>query len=180
MIEINLFEKKETNILPYLILLIFVIGIGIMMLFFFFQGNYYSRLDQQNQTLIHQQAEEVALSREIERVERLTNQNRLTITTLEEQSYPIVYLTQNLSEVMTNEESRIVTFDLSQPNLLSLSLENMTVDAYSDLIDDLNNVPYIERVHVTRMTQVSPEDSTYQVDLSLDLNEEQLREEALE
>ncbi|GAA0361892.1 hypothetical protein GCM10008932_13130 [Alkalibacterium iburiense] len=180
MIEINLFEKKETNILPYLILLIFVIGIGIMMLLFFFQGNYYSRLDQQNQTLIHQQADEVALSRDIERVERLTNQNRQTIATLEENAYPIVYLTDSLSEIITNEEERVVLFDLGQADQLLVSLENMTIEAHSKLIDELNDVSYINRVHVTRLTQMNPESDIYQVDLTLDLNEKVLRGEALE
>ncbi|MGC8000627.1 hypothetical protein, partial [Salmonella enterica] len=79
-------------------------------------------------------AGEVALSRQIENVNRLVDQNNRAIEQLEAQDYPIVFLTENIASIIPKEEERVVTFRLTQGDSLSLHLVGMGVDETSDLI----------------------------------------------
>lgn len=179
MIEINLFEKKEKNILPYVILVTFIIGVLILFGTYYTMAQNYERVDRNNEQWLTDNAGEVALSRQIENVNRLVDQNNRAIEQLEAQDYPIVFLTENITSIIPKEEERVVTFRLTQGDSLSLHLVGMGVDETSDLIAEFEEVPYIDRVNVTQFIETDNENELYQLDMSLEINEDQLREEAL-
>lgn len=180
MIEINFFERKEKNVLPHLMVLIFLAGLTAIGFYFFMMHGLYTRQDYTNSQLIQQRSEEVALSRELEQIDRSTIQNSAAILTLESDQYPLVFLTEELAGMIPDEENVVVSFQLTETNEVLIQINNSMIDDSSDLIAQFEQVPYITRVHMNRLEQQSEEDDQFIIDLTLDIEESVLREVAAE
>ncbi|WP_161878885.1 hypothetical protein [Alkalibacterium sp. MB6] len=179
MIEVNFFEKKETNVLPYLILSGFVVGVIVLLTYFLFLSAHYNRVDAQNVQIMQQQSEQVALSRDIQQIERLTTQNRETITILDEQTFPVAFATEHVSSFIPNEDTQLVMLNVTTTGQIMLNLEAVGVEESASIIEELESVSYINRVNVTRLQQTSSEEGLYEIDLTIDYDESLLKEEAL-
>lgn len=180
MIEINFFERKEKNVLPHLMVLFFFVGLITLSIYFPMMHGIYTRQDQNNSQLLQQRAEEVALAREMERIDRSTSQSTQAIAALENGQYPLVFLTEEIADIIPDEEDVVVTFQLIEENEVLIQLDNSLIDNSSELIVQFEQVPYINRVHLNRLEQQSQEDDNYIIDLTLDIDEAMLREEAAE
>ncbi|MDZ7835816.1 MAG: hypothetical protein U5K84_11340 [Alkalibacterium sp.] len=71
---------------------------------------YYVGLEQDISEWTPNNAEEVALSRQIERLDRSANQSARVQETLEESAYPMSYITEDLSAVFSSEGEQVTTY----------------------------------------------------------------------
>lgn len=179
MIEVNFFEKKARNVLPHVMIAFFLIGLlAISVYFFLLHGLYVSEANQNNQ-IIQQQSEDVELARDMQAIDGLTVQNNQTIMTLENEQYPIVYLTEAISDIIPNSEEAVLSFDLSDGNTIVLQLNQSAVENSADLIVAFEELTYTSRVQMNRLEQLS-EDGDVFMELSLIVDESALREEAVQ
>lgn len=180
MIEINFFERKEKNVLPHFMVLFFFIGVLTIGIYFFMMQGIYTRQNEQNNQILQQRSEEIAQSREMEQIDNLTTQNSQAILTLENAQYPIVYLTEDLASIILNDEEVVVNFQILETNEVFIQLDNSLINDSSALIDELESVPYITRVQLDRLEQQPEEEQNFIIDLTLDIDEGLLRQEAAE
>lgn len=177
MIEVNFFEKKAKNVLPHVMVLFFFIGLlALSVYFFILHGLYVSEANQNNQ-IIQQQSEDVALSREIQSIDGLTELNSQTILSLENERYPIVFLTEDIARLIPDSEDTIQSFELTDGSDLLIQINQSVVANSAELITVLENLPYTRRVQMNRLEQQGEEDE-HLIELLLILDEAALREES--
>lgn len=180
MIELNFFERKERNVLPHFMVLFFFVGVIVISIYFVIMHGVYTRQDASNLQILEQRSEQVALSREMEQIEQMTVQNNQAIVALENEHYPIVFLTEDIAGIISDDEEVVVSFQLTVTNEVLLQVDHNGIDDSSELIADLEQIPYISRVNLIRLEQQTQEEETVLIDLTLELNEAVLREVAAE
>ncbi|GEN50655.1 hypothetical protein [Alkalibacterium pelagium] len=176
MIEINFFEKKARNVLPHLMIVFFFAGVMIVGIYFFLMHGLYVRQDQNSMQLLQQRSEEVSVARNMSRVDRAITMNEQAMTVLEANQYPLVYLTEDITGVIPDSEETVVTFTLNETNELMVQLDQSLVEESAELITDLEMLPYVTRVHMTRLENQG-EDAGHLIELTLDIDEQILKEE---
>ena len=77
MININFFEKKQVNILPYVLAGIFFRSFFLMGIYFYFTHMFYTESIQQDNEWIENHSSDVALSRRIEKIDLRTSAGRV-------------------------------------------------------------------------------------------------------
>lgn len=175
MIEVNFFEKKAKNVLPHLMGLIFFVGLILIGVYFSMMHGLYVRQHLSNEQLIEQRFEDVTFSRELERVDRLTAENLRVLSTLEEQQYPMVFLMDDITQMIPDEAEVVELFEVSDDNMLVLHIDGNALSGSADLIRDFQAVDYISRVHLERLEQDQQQADEYLFELTLDIDEDQLR-----
>ncbi|OJF90909.1 hypothetical protein [Alkalibacterium sp. 20] len=178
MLEINFFEKKQVNVLPYILAGIFVLLVAFMGAYFYFTQAHYVNLEQEQSLWIKSNAEEVALSKEIEKLEQLASQSIQVQDTLDQSQFPMVYATKDLASAVSNEGDRVSSFQFGEMSQVVLLLENTKVSDASAIIDELGTRAYIDRVQLLRLENQQAESNEFIFELTIDLNDETLREEA--
>lgn len=176
MIEINFFEKKARNVLPHLMIVFFFAGVMIVGIYFFLMHGLYVRQDQNSMQLLQQRSEEVSVARNMSRVDRAITMNEQAMTVLEANQYPLVYLTEDITGVIPDSEETVVTFTLNETNELMVQLDQSLVEESAELITDLEMLPYVTRVNMTRLENQG-EDAGHLIELTLDIDEQILKEE---
>ncbi|SFC41495.1 hypothetical protein SAMN04488102_10691 [Alkalibacterium subtropicum] len=178
MIEVNFFEKKAINVLPYILAGIFFIFLGLIGTYFYYTHAAYSNLEQDNSQWIQVNAEEVGLSREIESLDELASQAAQVQENLDQARFPMVYVTEDLSAAVSNEGQQVASFQLNDADQAILLLENTEVTEAAAIIDDLEARSYVDRVQFLRLESQQAESDQFLFELTVDLDVEALREEA--
>jgi len=174
MININFFEKKKVNVLPYLMITGFLLLLGGLGAYFYLMQENYIQVEAESVAWIERETDNVLLSKQMQGVDRLTNESITTQETLVDLRYPMVYVTEEIASLVPDEGDNVVSFQLTNPAQFVLTLENMTVDQGSELVNDLGELPYVTQVNYLRLESQS--ESNYLLELTIDMNEERLRE----
>ncbi|MCC5890792.1 MAG: hypothetical protein JJU01_09485 [Alkalibacterium sp.] len=169
MIEVNFFEKKARNVLPHLMVLFFFVGLIAISVYFFLLHGLYVNQNNQNTQVIQQQSEDVALAREMQSIDVLTEQNVQTISTLEDEQYPIVYLTDDITGMIPDSEEAVLSFELTDGTDVLIQLNQSVVEDSADLIVAFEALPYTSRVQMNRLEQQG-EEGEYLIELSLTID----------
>lgn len=176
MININFFEKKQVNILPYIVAGVFFILFLVMGIYFFFTHSYYSESIQDDKEWIQANASDVALSRRIEQIDERTMQAGEVQETLLTSQYPMSYVAKDLTALIQKEEERVQTYQLSEADQVVLVLEKTNVEEASSIIDRFNQVEYIDNVQLLRLENQQNDNNQYLFEVTLDINRERLHE----
>ncbi|WP_368646309.1 hypothetical protein AB4027_05360 [Alkalibacterium putridalgicola] len=174
MININFFEKKKVNVLPYLMITGFFLLLAGLGTYFYLMQENYIQAEAENVAWIERETENVLLSRQMQGVDRLTNESISTQDTLVGQRYPMVYITEEIAAQVPDEGENVVSFQLTNPAQFVLTLENMTVNEGSELVNRLEDLPYVSQVNYLRLESQNNEE--YLLELTIDMNETRLRE----
>ncbi|EXJ22418.1 hypothetical protein ADIAL_2004 [Alkalibacterium sp. AK22] len=177
MIEINFFEKKARNILPYLLGALLLLGLLVIGLYLFLMHSLYASQDVQNLEQIARQSEDVALSREMQRLSRETEQNAQVVSNFEDSRYPIVFLTADIANSIPESEETVISFNLNSPEELVLELNQSQIQASADLISTFEDKSYVNHVLFDRLIS-EREGDEHVIQLTLIINQEAMREEA--
>lgn len=176
MIEVNFFEKEAKNVLPHLMGLIFFLGLVAIGVYFFLLHGLYTMQHNQNEQLIAERSEEVAFSRQIESIELRTEESQRVLENLESQQYPLVYLIEDIISTIPDDEDTLVSFESSQGNQLVLRIDGTEISETAELMRSFESVSYVDRLNLQRLEQVSQDSDEYAYELTLNINEEELRE----
>lgn len=180
MINVNFFEKKKTNILPYIIGGIFLLLLLFMGLYIFLTRMYLENSIEESNTWISENTEEVVLSRRISQVDQLTNQAITVQNTLKEIQYPMNTLTEDLTTAIPNETDRVASFQLTETNQVTLILENTEATMGQNIVEDIESRPYVTGVQFLSAQSESQEEDAFRFELIVDIDVTALAEEETE
>ncbi|WP_423189178.1 hypothetical protein ACO1PF_11385 [Alkalibacterium sp. f15] len=176
MININFFEKKKVNVLPYLMMAGFLLLLAALGAYFFLMREHYSEVETENIAWIESETDNVLLSRQMQSIDRLTEESIITQDILVGQRYPMVYVTEEIASQVANEEESVVSFQLTTPDQFIFTLENMSVDEGSELVNEMGDLAYVSRVNYLRLENQAQDSDNYILELTIDMSEERLRE----
>ncbi|MFC6465657.1 PilN domain-containing protein [Marinilactibacillus sp. GCM10026970] len=177
MININLFEKKQINRLPYIIVTTFLTLLSILFLYLFIMNRYYTLQDQHNMRTIENQVSEVQQARKIEQLNLQTIQLEESISTIEDNQHNMPYLFEDLNTYLPEDESRITTFTLLENFTLVIALNSMDYVAITEMIESLNTIDYVHTAELLTLTVDETNIALFDSEISISLDQTLLREE---
>lgn len=176
MFEVNFFEKKQKNFLPYLISSIFLVLLLAVGIYFMLTYSHYQRQDKSNNNWLVEKQEAVALAQEMQEIVQLTNHVSLSQKMLQEEQYPMTEMTEDLISLVPNEEGTVRVFESSESNRVTFILENLTIDRISETFDAIKEQPYVDSVQMHRLENQHTPLETYLVEFAIMIDEATLKE----
>ncbi|HLR92103.1 MAG TPA: hypothetical protein VK048_03505 [Atopostipes sp.] len=173
MINVNFFERKKINILPYIAGGIFFLLLLIMGLYFFFIRMHHQQTIEDSHAWLDAHAEEVVLSRQMNRLDRLEKQSLDVQTQLRENQYLMDTIAEEISSVVPEEATRITSFTLAEPNQITLILEDTEATMAQTIVNDLMILPFTTNVQFLYAENQSAEDSQLSWELLIDITPDQ-------
>lgn len=172
MIKVNFFEKKKTNILPYIAGGVFFFLLLIMGIYFFFVRMHYQQVVDNKNEWINANIEEVVLSRRSNYLDQLSKQSLNVQETLDENQYPMNIVVEGIISVIPNEADRVVSFQLIESNQITLILENTETTIGQSIVEELESLSFVNDVQFLHAESQSEEDNQLRYELIIDLHEE--------
>lgn len=176
MFEINFFEKKQTNFLPYLISGVFMLLLVAVGGYFFVSYTSYIKTDEENSVWLQEAAEPLTISQQIETYDTLTKRLTGDKTVFEERQYPMDLLVKELVAIVPNQDKNISIVNVNESNQVTLVLEELSIDELSNTIDLFNDLNYVTNTHLIRIENQTTQTGSL-VEMRLELDETVLREE---
>lgn len=180
MMNVNFFEKKKINLLPYIVGGAFFLFLLLMGAYFFFTRMHYEHVVEEKNIWLNENAEAVVLSRQISHLDRLASESTATQETLRQNQYPMYEVTTDLASVVPDENLRIASFHITDPNQVTLILENTQPTMAQTIVENLEEKDYVERVQFLHAENPNPEDNQIRFELIVEINPERLSEEGME
>lgn len=170
------FEKKQKNLLPYLLSGVFLFLLILVGIYLFSMQAYYSNTETNNQDWLQEEQEQLIVSQQMQEYAQLTKQVAADKATFEAMQYPMAYVTKEILEKVPNGEQQVTIFNKNETNQITLVLEGLTATEVSDTVEKFKTLTYVSDVQFIRMeNQPDGVDST--VELWLDIDEAALRGE---
>lgn len=180
MININFFEKKETNILPYIVTGGFFLLLILMGIYFFLMRVHLQEATADKEEWINAHSEEVVLSKQMNRYEQQYEETMDLQEELKAEQYPMNKLAKEIAASVPDELTRISTFQLLNPNQLTLTLENTDAILAQQIVENIENLPYVTELQLLYAESQGEADSQLRFELTVSLNEELIVEEESE
>lgn len=180
MININFFEKKETNILPYLVTGGFFLFLILMSIYFFFARMYLGDASSDKEAWIDAHAEEVVLSERMSQLEQRYEETMVLQEQLKAGQYPMHKVAVEIAASVPDERTRISSFQLLEPSQLTLTLENTEAIMAQKIVEDIENLPYVTGLQLLYAESQGQEDAQSRFELIISLDEELIVEEETE
>lgn len=177
MFEVNFFEKKQNNYLPYLLgalTIIFLIGIGF---YFFTTHTNLVRKEEENQFWLVNEADQIAVSRQIRNYELTTAQLTEDKAVFRDMSYPMAAAADAIIALVPGGAAKITSFNLLVDNQVTLVLENVSITEIDKTVQDFRDQEYVTNAQLIRVeSEVADAGSLAEIWITLD--ESVLRGEA--
>lgn len=180
MINVNFFEKKKTNILPYIVGGLFFLFLLLMAAYFFLTRSMSENAIEEKNNWLNDNAEQVALSRQISQLDRLATESDTVQQQLLDSRYPMDELTSDIVTVVPDEVNRIQSFTLNSPNQISLILEDTTTTMAQTIVEDLVEKDYVTGVQFLSAQEQNTENSALRFEFIIDIDVENILEEETE
>lgn len=178
MFEVNFFEKKQRNFLPYVLGGAFFVLLALVGVYFFLMQAYYVNAEVRDQEWLQAEEAQLMVSRQMQEYAQLTEQVAENKVTFEAKQYPMAYVTKAIIAQVPNGEQRVTIFNKNETNQITLVLEGLTITELSDAVEKFKALVYVSDVQLIRMeNQTDGAGST--VELWLELDEVALQEEVL-
>ena len=180
MININFFEKKETNILPYLVAGSFFLLLVLMSIYFFFRRMYLTNSIADKEIWTDTYADELLLSKEIGQLDQKYEETLVVKDQLKADQYPMFKLANEIADSVPDELTRISSFQLLEGNQLTLTLENTEAEMAQEIVENIESLPYIRDLQLLYAESQGEEDGQLRFELIISLDEDLLVEEETE
>lgn len=170
MMNVNFFEKKTINILPYIVGGIFFLSLLLMAGYFLFAETYYENQIQEKNDWLSEQAEQVVLSREISRLDRLASDSDTVQQQLLDNRYPMDEIIIDVVSVIPDEVNRVQSFTLNSPTQISLVLDDTTTVMAQTIVEGLDEKDYVTDVQFLSAQNQNTEDSALRFEFIIDID----------
>ncbi|WP_080146570.1 PilN domain-containing protein [Marinilactibacillus piezotolerans] len=177
MININFFEKKQVNQLPYVILTGFVVFSVILLVYLFGANQYYALKDQSNMQQIESQLSEVQEARQLELLQTQITEAELIQQQIQENRHSIPYLIEDIHRYLPDSSEHITAFNFTSEFELIIALQNLSYNEITELIEALNGIDYVSSARLMSLTKPTEAGDVYLSEISIRLSEAALREE---
>lgn len=174
MFEVNFFEKKQKNYLPHLLTLlslVLLLGIGI---YLFMTRTFLLNTDNKNNTWLVDEANQMAISRQMKHYEQTTARLNEDRVLFEEMQYPMAIAAEAIIAVIPGGSANIATFSLDESNQLTLVLNNLSVKETDKTISKFRQQAYVTNVQLIRVENQG-EGSSSLAEIWVTLDEDALR-----
>ena len=170
MMNVNFFEKKKINLLPYIIGGLFVVFLAIIGIYLYLARiNYQNVIDEKNNWLTDN-SEQVVLSRQISQSTGIFNESESTQEILKENQYPMYELATDIASAVPNEQDQIVSFNLTAPSEVILVLENTEPTQAQTIVEELEEKSYVDGVEFLNAATQTPGENDMRFDLTIQIN----------
>lgn len=180
MMNVNFFEKKTINILPYIVGGIFILSLLLMAGYFLFTETYYENQIQEKNDWLSEHAEQVVLSREISRLDRLASDTDTVQQQLLDNRYPMDDIIIDVVTAIPDEVNRVQSFTLNSPTQISLVLDDTTTVMAQTIVEDLIERNYVTDVQFLSVQNQNTEDSGLRFEFIIDINSDNIVKEETE
>lgn len=180
MINVNFFEKKKVNILPYIAGGVFILSLLLMGVYFFVTRSFYENTIEEKETWLSDNATSVVLSRQISQLDRLATESDTVQETLQANQYPMDKIIVDVVSVIPNEMERIQSFHISNPTQITLILEDTESIMAQIIAEDLLEKDYVTGVQFLQAENPTIEDTQLRFEIIIDIDANQLLEEETE
>ncbi|MBM7541787.1 hypothetical protein [Amphibacillus cookii] len=181
MIEINFFEKKKKNLIPYLLIGLFLVGLMITSGYLTLASIQLNKQYEITHNLIQEQS---IIINDLQHVNLLANQvDQLAsdLDNLVDNKHPTVFLNDDiLQQLPDNPATVIIDFRYTIQGDLLLELQLTDANAVSTLTRDLQALAYITAVELEAMELVNEIEANYQVNLTISIDHVKLSEVAMD
>ena len=178
--NLNFFEKKKLNLLPYIVGGVFFLSLLLMGVFFFITNKHYKNTIEENQAWLSDNAASVVLSRQIRQLDQLATETDTVQETLKAGRYPMNEIITDVVTVIPNEEERISSFNLSSPEQISIVLENTESTMAENIVRALFEKDYITDVQFLQATNTTIEDTQLRFELIINIDANRIVKEETE
>ena len=144
-------------------------------LYFFLSYLNYVNVDKDNQYWLLEEADQLALARQMQSYNQLTKQLLIVQVYFEENQYPINTVIQGLNDQLADQSDHLLTFSLNTDNHVTFVLENSGMTDISAAIDRFSKLDYVTKVQLVRLEETES-DHLFLAELRVDLNEEAIEE----
>ncbi|MGO4994660.1 hypothetical protein ACTQ5F_06450 [Jeotgalibaca porci] len=169
MFEVNFFEKKQNNYLPHLLgalTVIILIGIG---LYFFTTHSYLVRKEEENQRWLVNEADQIAVSRQIKNYEVTTAQLTEDKAVFTEMAYPIAAAADAITTLVPGGAAKIASFNLLVDNQVTLVLEDVSITEIDKTVQDFRDQEYVTQAQLIRVeSEIADAGSLAEIWITLD------------
>lgn len=171
MIEINFFEKKEHNRLPYLIGSLFLLLFFLIGLYFLAARNYYETAIAKKNNWIADQAEEIELSTQLYQYKEKTENAIAYQTTLKAEQEPIDQLIKKITGAVPDEINQIASFEFSDSTQIRLRLINTDTRTAQQIVENIRKISYIDRTQLIHAENTNIESNELDFELLINLHD---------
>lgn len=176
MININLFERRQVNRVPYFISLGFLILLAVLLIYLLGARQYYIFQDNQNMEQIEQQVEEIREARRLEILNTQISQSKNSIDQINSLRHSIPFFFEDIHAYLPENEEYITSFNFTADYEVLLSLYNMSYEELTALIEELNSIDYVISVQLVALTKTIDAENLYESEITITLDEAMLRE----
>lgn len=180
MMNVNFFEKKKINILPYIVGGAFFVSLLLIGIYFFLTRSHYENTIESNNRWLSENAEAVVMSRQISRLDDLSSQATTVQEYLLGNQYPMSRVATDLASAIPDEANRVVSFHINNPNRLTLIIENTPAKMAQSIIEDLEERTYVESVQFLHVDSLNQEENPTRFEMIININADVIIEEAAE
>ena len=174
MMNVNFFEKKKINLLPYILGVIFVVLLLLIAGYFYMARTNYEATIEEKNTWLSEHAEAVVLSRQISQLDGLANESVTVQENLKNNQFPMNALATDLAATVPNENERISSFHILDANQVTLILEHTAPTMAQTIVENLEEKPYVADVHFLHAENQNAEDNEARFEMIINLNAENL------
>lgn len=178
MMNVNFFEKKKINILPYIVGGAFFVFLLLMGLYFFLTRTHYEQTVEENNRWLSDNAESVVMSRQISRLDDLAVQSIAVQENLRSNQYPMNEIAADLASTVPDETNQIVSFHIIDPNQVTLIIENTPATTAQSIVEDLEERTYVEGVQFLHVDSLNLEEVPTRFEMMININADAMTEEA--
>lgn len=133
---------------------------------------HYNQVIEDKNEWINTNIEEVVLSRRSNYFDQLSKQALSVQETLNENQYPMNEVAEEIVSVILDEAGRVASFQLVEPNQITLILENTETTLGENIVEELESLSFVNGVQFLHAESQSEEDKQLRYELIIDLNEE--------
>ncbi|WP_067837428.1 hypothetical protein [Amphibacillus sediminis] len=177
MIEINFFEQKKKNSVPYLLLAVAIISSLVLVSYLIIATKQLNSQYTDNLSRIKQQEKIVA---EIEQINLMADQvSKLSaqLDQLEQNKFPTIYLYDAIQSVLLKHDATILShFHYSLGERLYISLQLEGLDRVAELDRALLQLAYINSVELELIELTNEDKAYYQAEMKIEINHNGLLE----
>ena len=181
MISLNFFRKAAKNILPFILIFVFLLGASAIAVKIYLDRDSYKTELEENQTWLATHAEDLELSIEMQEIDLWISQAVSVQETLQGEQFAMDRLTNELTALIPEEDERVISFQISEDaEELVISLENTKITEVYQIIGDLEDLSYVSEVQLLSMELLDENSQEYRFNMTISLDFEELVEENID
>ncbi|GAE92622.1 hypothetical protein JCM21714_1630 [Gracilibacillus boraciitolerans JCM 21714] len=175
MIDINFFEKEKKNIAPYLLIMVFLLGIIIVSLISYLFLNQIIQQKEANLAKIESQSELVDDYQSVQLLQNQVNELESQISQIEEGKYPTTYLYNYIQNTLL-PNTKMIEYQFLLQEELYIRVHVTDLDQIAEIQRLFVDTAFFEQVDLNVIRLIDTDQKIYESELTISVARDQLNE----